>query len=297
MGGINTRISDYLLASSDSSYDAIALCETWLNGETISNQIFGTIYNVFRLDRNTNNSKKLSGGGVLLALRASLKARQLLIPDTEAVEQIWVAVSFKSHTLYICVVYIPPDRTQDPNVIDQHIRSLSWITSRMQLKDTILIVGDFNLPNIKWKRGTSNYLYPDVAHSSISSISASLLDYYNLAGVYQFSHLENNNGRMLDLCFGTIDSSIYFSVIEAPSPLVSSSFHHSPLLITATSSTPCLFSDPVESIYYDFNKGNYSDMNSFFDSLNWHEIIINMNVNLAVTTVSNIMLYGSFHMK
>lgn len=285
VGGINTRISEYRLACSDSCYYAYAMTETWLNEDTRSNQIFGPNYNVFRLDRNANNSCKKSGGGVLLALHCKHKPRQLSVPNSEAVEQLWVAISLQNHTLFACVIYIPPSLTQDANVIDQHINSLHWIIARMKTRDSLLIIGDFNLPGIKWEHGPSIYLYPDVTRSSISLSGAKLIDSYNLARASQLNYVENENGRMLDLCFGSIEGDIQYTLAVAPAPLVNPSIHHPPLLVEISGASPCVFSDTVELLYYDFKNGDYCGMNSFLSHINWHDHI-DQDLEFSTTTFS-----------
>lgn len=69
VGGMNSTINDYLLASTDNCYDIIALTETWLNERTSSSQVFDSNYAVFRCDRCSSNSRKSAGGGVILAVR------------------------------------------------------------------------------------------------------------------------------------------------------------------------------------------------------------------------------------
>ena len=75
VGGMNTRVNDYYLASSDDTHDIIALGESWLTDRTVSTQVFGHTYEVFRCDRSTKNSKKARGGGVVVAVRGDLKPK------------------------------------------------------------------------------------------------------------------------------------------------------------------------------------------------------------------------------
>lgn len=55
---MNTTIPNYYLAISSASYDFYAFTETWLSTTTLSSQIFGTEYEVFRCDRSAANSCK-----------------------------------------------------------------------------------------------------------------------------------------------------------------------------------------------------------------------------------------------
>ncbi|XP_058838876.1 uncharacterized protein LOC131694284 [Topomyia yanbarensis] len=128
-GGMNSVIEDYLVASSDECFDIIALTETWLGDSTLSVQAFGANYDVFRTDRSSRNSLKATGGGVLVAIHRRLKAQ--LIDDTlgVCVEQVWVRIKLAGYALFLCVVYLPPDRTRDSTLIDSHTESLERISA------------------------------------------------------------------------------------------------------------------------------------------------------------------------
>ena len=63
----------------------------WFNDKTSSNQVCGDDYEVFRCDRNHLNSGKVSGGGVLLAIRRTFQARELKDARWSIIEQVWVS--------------------------------------------------------------------------------------------------------------------------------------------------------------------------------------------------------------
>ena len=111
VGGMNTTAHEYLLSTSDCSYDVIALSETWLNENTISSQVIGPDYTVFRKDRNIKNSRKRNGGGVLVAVKKGLKARLVEDDSWDSVEQVCVVIDMTDRKLFLCVVYLPLDRT------------------------------------------------------------------------------------------------------------------------------------------------------------------------------------------
>lgn len=161
----------------------------------------------------------------------------------------------------------------------------------MKINDSLIIMGDFNLPTIKWKLSPSNYLYPDPSHSSISSSTVKLLDSYNVARISQLNTVLNNNDRMLDLCFGSFEGDVRYVLMEAPSPLVKTSVHHPPLLIEANGAISSTFKEPVEMLYYDFKHGDYRSMNTFLSHINWHDFI-DLDLNSSTVTLSNILLYA-----
>ncbi|XP_055623637.1 uncharacterized protein LOC129767048 [Toxorhynchites rutilus septentrionalis] len=66
--GLRMKIDDLFLTAVDSNYDVIVLTETWLDERINSTHMFGSVYTVFRNDRNHQNSSKSRGGGVLIAI-------------------------------------------------------------------------------------------------------------------------------------------------------------------------------------------------------------------------------------
>lgn len=67
--GLRTKVNHLFLQSVDSAYDIICLTETFLNSNIQDSELFCSNYSVYRRDRATTASKKLDGGGVLLAVR------------------------------------------------------------------------------------------------------------------------------------------------------------------------------------------------------------------------------------
>lgn len=70
MRGLRTKLFDLRCAivSSTVPYDIILLTETWLNDNIADSELGFFNYNVFRMDRNVNNSVSSRGGSVLIAV-------------------------------------------------------------------------------------------------------------------------------------------------------------------------------------------------------------------------------------
>lgn len=132
--------------------------------------------------------------------------------------------------LYLCVVYIPPDRVNDEILIEKHLDSLNWVVSQMGPRDKLVILGDYNLSAIFWQRNFHGYLFPVATRSSISLASRKLLDAYSTARLRQMNDVENENNRILDLCFFIEEIQNDCVVMQVPSPLVKMCRHHPPVL-------------------------------------------------------------------
>ncbi|XP_062708085.1 uncharacterized protein LOC134288167 [Aedes albopictus] len=292
VGGINSSIAEYQSAISDGCYDVYALCETWLNENTSTSQLFDDSYSVYRQDRSPSNSNKSSGGGVLLAVRSCFKSRVLNPPGGPMVEQLWIAITTADATLYLCLVYIPPDRVNDGDMIENHLTSLDWVVAQLGPRDNVIIVGDFNLSAISWQRTSCGYLFPISSRSSISAASRQLLDAYSTARLRQLNGVENENNRILDLCFFSEEISMDGVVMQAPSPLVKICRHHPPVLARMEISPQIRFCDTVENVSYDYSKADFNKINDFLAHVDWDDVFRDLDANLAASTLSGILWYA-----
>lgn len=290
VGGLNTSVEDYRLAVSDGCYDIIVLIETWLDSRTLSSQVFGSDYEVFRCDRNSNNSSKSSGGGVLVAVRSGLKAKAILNDSWTCLEQVWISVKMIDRTLFLCSLYIPPDRVRDTELIETHCQSVFTILDTALPTDDVLVVGDFNLAGISWRPSHSGFLCVDSEHSQLHSGAISILDSYSAATLTQFNHVLNENGRTLDLCFvSTRDQAPYTAV--APCALVKDVPHHPPLIINVENSLVHDFEDAVASVSYDFRRADHRSIAEVLTSIDWEHVLDPGDVETAALTFSNILAY------
>lgn len=292
-GGLNTFLSEYQLAVSDGCYDIYAFTETWLNNNTLNTQLFDDRFIVYRQDRSPLNSCKSTGGGVLLAVRSSYKSQLLYPPNVAHVEQLWVSIGISDDsTLYTCVIYVPPDRVNDIVLIDKHIEVLNWVTLQLRARDNILVLGDFNLSGIVWQRNLHGCFHPNTSQSLICQASRNLLDAYNIASLKQMCGIQNENNRILDLCFVSNEVCTDTLVAQAPLPLVKNNMHHSPLLITLKISPQYNFTSTSETLSYDFKKVNFVSMIDFLVHIDWDDVLRDCDANSAAVTFSAILLYA-----
>ena len=290
--GMNSNIDDYLLAFSDSCYDLIALTETWLDDRTKSSYLFGAEYDGFRCDRGPLNSLKKIGGGILLAVRRRLKARQIVNAEWSNLEQVWVSIQLADRKLFICTVYFPPDRTRDKHLIDTHVQSVEAITAMAKPCDEIIIIGDFNLPNLFWVPSYNGFFYPDPDRSTFHACALDLLDGYSAASLQQINNNFNENGRCLDLCFfGTSD--IAPRLNYAPTPLVKSVPHHPALILTIDNRHSIDYRVLPTAVRFNFRRADYDGLLHALRNTDWVNILNSTDIDLAVndftTTVNGLI--------
>lgn len=107
MRGLNSKTKSFYLKSNACDYDVIALTETWLSPSVNDSELFSQDFIVFRCDRSALNSHKLTGGGVLIAVRKEYEAEVVIVPNIESVEALCIKISVAKKYLFICCVYIP----------------------------------------------------------------------------------------------------------------------------------------------------------------------------------------------
>ncbi|XP_058821205.1 uncharacterized protein LOC131683342 isoform X1 [Topomyia yanbarensis] len=290
VGCINSTVEEYRLAVSDNSFDIIVFVETWLNDDTLSSQVFGTGYEVFRCDRNLRNSRKSTGGGVLVAVHRSLKARVVEKTCWDCLEQVWSIIELGDRKLYLCALYVPPDRVRDIEYVDAHGSSVFTFLEDAKSVDEIIILGDFNLPSISWKSSRNGFLYSDSDHSVLHSGAARLLDSYSSATLLQINPIANENNCHLDLCFVS-DQVFATSVVMAPSPLVKPVAHHPPLIAMIDRTLAHNYIVPPVLVSYDFHKADHHSIADLFSTLDWLNILDPEDVDTAVQTFSNVLDY------
>ncbi|XP_062542084.1 uncharacterized protein LOC134210075 [Armigeres subalbatus] len=271
VGGINSTVEEYRLAVSDQCFDIIVLVETWLNDVTLSSQIFGPAYEVFRCDRNSNNSRKSVGGGVLIAVNSSLKSKAVVNTSWDCLEQVWTTIELRDRKLYLCALYIPPLSVRDMGYVETHF------------------LGDYNLPSITWIATPNGYLYPDTDHSSLHNGAVKLLDSYSSAALVQVNSIANENNRCLDLCFIS-DQCTALSLSIAPAPLVKSVAHHLPLLVMVNRGLKHAFNDSHESISFNNRRANHRNIAELLFSIDLHILDLE-DVNIGAQTFSNVLAY------
>jgi hypothetical protein len=160
--------------------------------------MFDRRYTVFRKDR------KSRGGGVLLAVQAKsfCAGQRLHILETEG-ENLWVKLTFRRSTIFVCVVYFPPNTHRD--LFLEFYEKLENSADIIKGKN-VIIFGDFNLP--------SN-VYPKNEH----------LYFLNLFNLRQINDVVNVNGRCLDQIYTNMDAG-FVTLKRHESPLVIEDDHH-----------------------------------------------------------------------
>ncbi|XP_051789513.1 uncharacterized protein LOC127529574 [Erpetoichthys calabaricus] len=137
---IKNKVSELELYVAEHNYDIIAITETWLNNKDGDEcNIEG--YTFFRKDR--QNRK---GGGVAVYAKQDLNVSLLQLDDEpHRSEDMWLRLeNIRERGLILGMCYRPPNSDSNFNT---HLFSN---IKKASLQGDIIVMGDFNYPNINW---------------------------------------------------------------------------------------------------------------------------------------------------
>ena len=174
-------------------YDIIAISETWLSDSIFNNEILPSNFTIYRCDRRSR------GGGVMLAVKDDIPSQLLSSTSIPSLETLTVQIGI-NQPLIICLAYIPPG--SKVQLCEPFFSLLSDLTNKFS---PLLIMGDFNLPDINWNTLSST--------SQLSNVFCDLVFKLNLSQLVDMP--THNQGNILDLIF-TNDEELFHAITVHP---------------------------------------------------------------------------------
>lgn len=253
-------------------YDIIVLSETWLS-TSINNTELGLCnkYTIFRYDRCDVHGAGIRGGGVLIAVNKQFSCHRINQQNIQ-IEQLFVKISFKSYSLILCAIYIPPN--SDLHVYNLHVDSIVSVLCNNS-NSKFLAIGDYNLPGINWQF-IDKKIKPQLFN--ISSIKSNILSCLSRSNLMQYNLIYNRTGSLLDLVFSNVYNIIVSSALNSLVPL---DFNYHPALDISLPVVSIEYLDYKEQIY-DFRHCNYNYVRSLIATVDWNGIFNNLCINNAL---------------
>lgn len=162
----------------------VLVCETWFSDNLPDNLVCPADYAVFRKDRQSS-----VGGGVAIFVRKDLMAKSVNIKvnNVHDLEIVCVDVQFKSQYIRFITCYRPPAYSAHDV---EYLKHLVCAISDLCLKASqVIIMGDFNLPNVDW----DNYSAPNEPCYNL------FMSFVNNNGLQQYVSEPTRFGNVLDL--------------------------------------------------------------------------------------------------
>ena len=183
-------------------FNIYCVTETWLSDSIFDHEILPCGYSLYRKDRAT------CGGGVLIAVSDLVPIT--LIPSPPDLEIIAVNLNCHNKPISLCTVYVPP------NSSDSYRKCLlSYLHSFASHMETVIIVGDYNMPDICWSTLTGT--------STFSNSFCDFMYEMNLTQlVMDSTHVK---GNILDLVITNTENLISDISIADSHSLISSDHH------------------------------------------------------------------------
>ena len=238
----------------NNSLSLLVVCETWLTEGTSSSFVSLPDYKFFR--RDVEGIVKKHGVGVYVKNSLEVVLDEVDIPNL-------LSIHLVSWDVHVVAVYRPPSYSVSENEV-----LLNFISDFCSTR-TVLLLGDFNLPSIKWSlhEPEDGYLTP---------LDRMFFDMFLLMGLNQCVHEGTffPSGNVLDLVFSSESESVLDFFVLPPLP----NCYHSPVIIQYV--VPLQLPKDVININTRmWYKGNYQDMNEELCVFDWDAEFEDMSVD------------------
>ncbi len=224
----------------------LAVSETWLSDVVSDTQVSIGGYSLFRKDRNRN------GGGIALYVSEKLFSTNMVQLNTSC--EILCVDCYLKHTIRAkphcvrCVVYYRPTNYDAGEMIN-----FCEVLKSLVCKDKhMLIMGDFNLPNIDWK--CYRLKRSDVIQNLLLNTVLEL-------DLYQFVSNPTRLQSVLDLILSNRNKTVTNVCV---SELISD--HN---IIMGDLIVPVKIAENKSKIVKQFGKGDYVAFNGYLCNINW----------------------------
>ena len=238
----------------------LAISETWLLESIPSSFVDVPGFKFYRGD--VHGSVRKHGAGLYVADTLSCVQVEVDLPNV-------VVCRVLEYNRYIISLYRPPSYTDMEND-----RLLNFLSDFCSGRD-VLLLGDFNLPTLKWSE-------MEPASGYVSPLDASFYEFFCLSGLHQCVTQPTfyPSGNILDLVFSSDVDTI--ESVEVGAPL--SGCHHCPVLFSYSLGRS-VSRVPVEGearrLWF---RGNYSVMMEELDRIDWDGLFLGCGVEACYSS-------------
>lgn len=266
--------TDFRSRVAASLYKVLCFTETWLNQHDYDDAYFPYGYRVYRCDRQTN------GGGVAVLVHDEFKSTHIKQISHPECESICVKIEMKPTPLVMYVAYVNQPK---PDILSKHCSLVERLMS-LECDSRIVVLGDFNLHDVKWNSDdTETYFLPqDIVKHSDSvyfRTAADFLQRIHQLPMYQISNIENVSLNVLDLVF--VNQTTDIQLCKAPASITKvreTDRFHPPIEIAFEyeSGQIATTNETVETFLY--KRGNYERISEMLNEINFAELFDKMGV-------------------
>ncbi|XP_055589058.1 trypsin-7-like [Uranotaenia lowii] len=131
------------------------------------------------------------------SVKSSLHCLSVTLSDSSPLEQVTVTLKLPESTIYLCSIYIRPSSPAE--VYSLHASAVQEICNLSSVNDTIVVLGDYNLPGPVWVYDDELNCY--IPTNASTEAESTLIETMLVTGLSQLNPLRNANDHILDLAF------------------------------------------------------------------------------------------------
>ena len=237
-------------------------------------------YKIFRLDRsekahpidplNTNKYRR-NGGGVLIAINASLQIESKVVHTNCSAELLTIELILPNETKIIVTICYRVGTLGMSNC-SEILNTLGKLSRKKMLRKFI-IVGDFNLNGIDWDSGYTR-----------SSIEREFLNgFADLGLIHNINVATHKKGNILDILLTTSTSYLKdLKVIDTERFCISDHY-----AITFNITEKVIRKPRVKRVCYNYKKANWNNLNEDLELINWTNLLDHHDPEMAWLNFKN----------
>lgn len=214
---------------------------------------------------------------MLIGVRNGLQSMSVDIMNCDRLEQMCVRVTLAKFVLFVCAIYLPPN--SETSLYGQHSACIENLLELAGDCGRVLVVGDYNLPQLCWMQDDDNNSLLPVNASSEQELA--LVETVVGSGLCQINDMTNVNGRLLDLAF--VNDSKAVEMLEPPMPLMRIDHHHNPFMLKFDFTFQCENLNIADPLDFDFSQCDFSLLNERISAIRWDECLYGNTINDAVS--------------
>ena len=237
--------------------DLAGVCETWLTPDISNAEIEIVGYRLFRRDR--SNIRPGRGGGVLLYIKDNIVSNVYEDIFNFHCEALFCEINIDHNNLLVGVCY------RSPTCEDIETKNLLNLIRKASAKD-LVIMGDFNYPNIDWLNITSDRAGEDFLNLTFDCF------------LKQHVTFPTRGQNCLDLVITSDDNNV--DNLELLEPLMNSDHNGLGFKLLID----CKINDSSIISNLNFNKANFDSINKYLNAIDWNEKLNNLDVGTQWST-------------
>jgi hypothetical protein len=265
VNGLRSKTNEFANNLLQENYDVIALTETRLYSSIGDGELFDDRYTVYRKDLPFNNDTR--GWGVLISVNKCYQSEIVETITGGIFDLLCVKIILNSSIIFVIVIYIPPGSSSlNYNDFYESLENINHL-----FKSNLIIVGDFNLPEIR----SANH---NLSNGSLHA--RRLNNFLTLYNLNSYNNVLNSNNRTLDLVLSDMD----LLVNRDSCPLVLEDSHHPALdiLLSVYSSNHNRHSVLSNNLLYNFKKADFYNLYLDLSTVDWIHLFSFTDVDNAV---------------